>query len=146
MTVKMTYGQLEQISSHPAVAQLFTAKMPTIYALRIHLMQRALSEVLEPYVKIKLDLVTKFADKDESGNPVVKDGQYQFSVPESQDQYRADLQALWQEDVSVNVNKVKMPMSIFEKLPAQFSAADLSLFDLILEFEDDNHREEGATT
>ena len=144
MTVKMTYAQLEQVAGHPSIGQLFTTKMPTIYALRIHLMQRALSEVLEPYTKIKLDAVMKYCDMDESGNPTVVNGQYQFSDEEKKKLYTEEMQALWREEVQIPANKVKMPISILENLTAQFSAADFDLFDLILEFEDDHTKGEST--
>ena len=74
------------------------------YAIALNISR--LSDAVGPAEKQRIQLIEKYADKDEDGKAVIKDGSYQIP-DENVEEMRAEVEQLLSEDVETKLHKVR---------------------------------------
>lgn len=74
------------------------------YAIALNISR--LSDAVGPAEKQRIQVIEKYAEKDENGEAIIKDGN--FCVPdEARDEMTAEVEQLLSEDVEIKLHKVK---------------------------------------
>ncbi|MCB6992443.1 hypothetical protein LI177_02955 [bacterium 210820-DFI.6.37] len=85
-------------------------RLPIRLAYAISVNAAAIAPAVEAYNKQRKELLEKYAEKDEDGNLVARDGQYKIVDPEG---WNRDIMELLSAEAEVNISSV--PVEVLEK-------------------------------
>lgn len=122
----LNYNRLSEVAKKD---KLYQAKLN--YALAKNIM--AMEQEVKIYSQSRNDIVRKFAQIGEDGNPVVSNDKYTFDSSEKQEQFISAMEELETTDIEIDIHKVSV--SILENADEKYdqpTAADLIALDLML--------------
>lgn len=113
-----------------------TRGLPSIVAYRIARNVKAIDKELEIYNEQRKKLLEEKANKDENGEPIMKDGPNgnYYDIPNDlMEQFNKELDGLQKETVDIDIKKV----TIQEIDNAQLSAFQLNALEYMIDFEEE---------
>lgn len=113
-----------------------TRGLPSVVAYRIARNVKAIDKELEIYNEQRKKLLEEKANKDENGEPIMKDGPNgnYYDIPNDlMEQFNKELDGLQKETVDIDIKKV----TIQEIDNAQLSAFQINALEYMIDFEEE---------
>lgn len=105
---------------------IVSKRLPTQISYAIHVNVEAFKPIFTAYSAKKTEMLDKYAEKDEAGNPVIIDNQYKIENPQD---WNSEMRELLLAEIEVNVSTIseeildKCDLPKFDSLSAaEFSA------------------------
>ena len=118
----------EVLNLKDGIEKLKDEKFPISVSYALITNFKKLSEVYEVYYNKNMALFEKYGEKttDDNGNPVIK------ILPENDDKYRDELNTILNEDVDLELSKIKLEKLLSDD-SIKVNLKELSAIDLIIE-------------
>lgn len=125
------------LGASQALAELAdTRGLPSVVAYRIARNVKAIDKELEVYNEQRKKLLEEKANKDENGEPIMKDGPNgaYYDIPNDlMEEFNKELEELKDETVDIDIKKV----TLAEIDNAQLSAFQLNALEYMIDFEEE---------
>ncbi|MCI9293216.1 MAG: hypothetical protein HFF01_03190 [Erysipelotrichaceae bacterium] len=123
---------IELINAMEVISKLYNCKkLNAVTAYRIGKNVKLIQAELDAYNESRKKLIEQYSDKDEHGNAIIKNDQYQFSK-ENQDKFISNMNEVHQEEIQTEFKKIKLDQ--LDKV--ELSPMELESIHFLIEAED----------
>ena len=127
--IKITLEQL--INSSDALRNLSQKQLKARSAYTVAKLIKAADTEMTNFNDVRVDLVKKYAEKDENGELILDENQNIKVPPENIEKFNIELQELLKTTIEINANKI----SIDDLEDIQFTPTEMAQLDEFIEFE-----------
>jgi len=126
---------LDLMVTTDTLQRFYDVKLPIRYAFKLKRQRTKLQEVLKDFSESKKELIERFCDKDEDGNPISSGvGSYQFNQhPENLQLFNDEFVKFLGEETEVDFEKVEIPENM---LGDSWSANDIEIIENLIKLGD----------